>query len=190
LGNLYAELFDWEELNPAVADELMDYGNVVLIRSILLLPEYRGQGRGGLLALAIAERFDERDIVALKPWPMVQADFSSFAAISCLLRRSNAISDGFNIREAGEVPSFRLSKAVEGVTESLLPPLFKFFAMFMPQFCPWRHPHPLILRHGSLGAVLQSTPRTELKMRPYLSPRFPKSAFEGRAAVLHPPPRA
>lgn len=70
LGNLYEELFDGEELISAVADELMDYGNVVLIKSITLLPEYRGQGLGGLLALAIAELFDERDIVALKPWPM------------------------------------------------------------------------------------------------------------------------
>jgi len=74
LGNLYAELFEEEELNPAVADELMDYGNVVLIRSILLLPGYRGQGLGGVLALAIAERYDDRDIVALKPWPMTADD--------------------------------------------------------------------------------------------------------------------
>jgi len=70
LGNLYAELYDDDELNPAVADEVLDYGNVVLIKSILLVPEYRGQGLGGLLVLAIAELFDERDIVALKPWPM------------------------------------------------------------------------------------------------------------------------
>lgn len=74
LGNLYEELFDDEELNSDVDDELMDYGNVVLIKSILLLPEYRGQGLGGLLALAIAEQFDERDIVALKPWPMTAED--------------------------------------------------------------------------------------------------------------------
>lgn len=74
LGRLYEELFDDDELNPAIADELMDYGNVVLIKSILLLPECRGQGLGGLLALAIAERFDERDIVALKPWPMTADD--------------------------------------------------------------------------------------------------------------------
>ncbi len=70
LSHLYEELFEDDELNPAVADEVMDYGNVALIKSILLLPEYRGQGLGGLLALAIAELFDDRDIVALKPWPM------------------------------------------------------------------------------------------------------------------------
>lgn len=74
LGNLYEELFDDDELNRAVANELMDFGNVVLIKSILLLPEYRGQGLGGLLALAIAEQFDDRDIVALKPWPMTADD--------------------------------------------------------------------------------------------------------------------
>jgi hypothetical protein len=74
LSKLYVELFDDEDLNPAVADELMDCGNVVLIRSILLLPEYRGQGLAGLLALAIAERFNDRDIVALKPWPMTVDD--------------------------------------------------------------------------------------------------------------------
>lgn len=70
LGNLYEELFYDDELIPAVADEVMDYGNVVLIKSILIKPDYRGQGLGGMLALAIAELFDERDIVALKPWPM------------------------------------------------------------------------------------------------------------------------
>lgn len=70
LGNLYEELFDDDELIPAVEEELCDYNNIVLIKSIILKPEYRGQGLGGILALAIAERFGEQDIVALKPWPM------------------------------------------------------------------------------------------------------------------------
>lgn len=90
LGNLYEELFDDEELNPAVADELMDFGNVVLIKSILLLPEYRGQGLGGLLALAIAEQFDDRDIVALKPWPMTADDPVNVAGTWELPRMSPA----------------------------------------------------------------------------------------------------
>ncbi len=42
----------------------------MLIKSIVLKPEYRGQWLGGILALAIAERFDDRVIVTLKPWPM------------------------------------------------------------------------------------------------------------------------
>jgi GNAT superfamily N-acetyltransferase len=70
LGHLYEELFADDELIPAVEDELLGYENVVLIKSIILKPEYRGQGLGGILALAIAERFGEQDIVALKPWPM------------------------------------------------------------------------------------------------------------------------
>ena len=70
LGHLYEELFADDELVPAAEDELMDYGNIVLIKSIVLKSEYRGQGLGGILALAIAERFGYRDIVALKPWPM------------------------------------------------------------------------------------------------------------------------
>ncbi|MFA7404348.1 MAG: hypothetical protein WC007_10155 [Pelobacteraceae bacterium] len=70
LGNLYEELFADDELIPTVEDELCDYNNIVLIKSIILKPEYRGQGLGGILALAIAERFGEQDIVALKPWPM------------------------------------------------------------------------------------------------------------------------
>jgi GNAT superfamily N-acetyltransferase len=70
LSELYVELFADDELIPAVEDELCDYGDIVLIKSIVLKPEYRGQGLGGILALAIAERFDDRDIVALKPWPM------------------------------------------------------------------------------------------------------------------------
>jgi GNAT superfamily N-acetyltransferase len=70
LGNLYEELFADDELLPAVEDELMDYDNIVLIKSIVLKSEYRGQGLGAILALAIAERFGDRDVVALKPWPM------------------------------------------------------------------------------------------------------------------------
>jgi GNAT superfamily N-acetyltransferase len=70
LYELYQELFADDELIPAVEDELCDYGNVVLIKSIVLKPQYRSQGFGGILALAIAERFADRDIVALKPWPM------------------------------------------------------------------------------------------------------------------------
>lgn len=70
LYELYDELFADDELIPSVKNELGDYDNVVLIKSIVLKPEYRGHGLGGILALAIAERFDERDIVALKPWPI------------------------------------------------------------------------------------------------------------------------
>lgn len=70
LGNLYEELFADDELIPDIEDELLGYNNIVLIKSIILKPEYRGQGLGGILALAIAERFGEQDIVALKPWPM------------------------------------------------------------------------------------------------------------------------
>ena len=79
LGNLYEELFADDELIPAVEDELMDYGNIVVIKSIVLKSEYRGQGLGGILALAIAERFGDRDVVALKPWPM-NADDSENSA--------------------------------------------------------------------------------------------------------------
>jgi len=70
LGNLYEELFSDDELIPDVEDELMDYVNIALIKSIVLMLEYRGQGLGSILALAIAERFSDRNIVALKPWPM------------------------------------------------------------------------------------------------------------------------
>jgi len=90
LGNLYEELFADDELIPELEDELMDYGNVVLIKSILLLPEYRGQGLGGLLALAIAERFDDRDIVALKPWPMTADDPENVAGAWALPRLTEA----------------------------------------------------------------------------------------------------
>lgn len=74
LGNLYEELFADDELIPSIEDELMGYDNIVLIKSIILKPDYRGQGLGGILALAIAERFGDRDIVALKPWPISPDD--------------------------------------------------------------------------------------------------------------------
>lgn len=88
LGNLYGELFEDDELIPAVEEELCDYGNVVLIKSIILKSEFRGQGLGGILALAIAERFDERDIVALKPWPMTADDPENVAGVWELPRLS------------------------------------------------------------------------------------------------------
>jgi len=70
LYELYQELFADDDLIPDVEDELCDYGNIVLIKSIVMKPQYRSQGFGGILALAIAERFADQDIVALKPWPM------------------------------------------------------------------------------------------------------------------------
>lgn len=77
LGNIYEELFDGDEVIPALADELMDYGNIVLIKSILLLPEYRGQQLGGLLTLAIAELFDER-----VSWPQLPASGAAQLPVS------------------------------------------------------------------------------------------------------------
>lgn len=68
--SLYEELFVDDELLKSVADDVGIIGNIVIIKSIILLPEYRGKGLGGILALAIAERFKDQDIVALKPWPL------------------------------------------------------------------------------------------------------------------------
>ncbi len=55
-------------------------------------------------------------------------------AISLALRRSKSISDCFNIRGAGEIPSLRLSKAVDGVSEMFLPPLFEVLSVFLSEF--------------------------------------------------------
>lgn len=51
--------------------------------------------------------------------------------ISRLLDRNKSISDGVNIRGPGEMPSLRMSAAVEGVTEVLLPPLFEAGSVFL-----------------------------------------------------------
>jgi len=116
LSNLYEELFEDDELIPALADEVIDYANVVLIKSILLMPEYRGQGLGGILALAIAELFDERDIVALKPWPMTADDPENVAGTWELPRLSQAEQKAIagKLREtyqkAGFKPLFKGSK--------------------------------------------------------------------------------
>jgi len=147
LGNLYEALFDDEELNPAVADELMDYGNVVLIKSILLLPEYRGQGLGGLLALAIAEQFDERDIVALKPWPMTADDPENVAGAWELPRLSQAEQKAIagKLRQSYQNAGFK--------------PLFKGSDhLFLTHF---RHPSATQMideRNGTDGAGLSLSP--------------------------------
>lgn len=57
--------------SPIRRESPTDY--VATIRIDILYGDERqaiGQGLGGLLALAIAELFDARDIVALTPWPM------------------------------------------------------------------------------------------------------------------------
>ena len=45
--------------------------------------------------------------------------------ISWALRLNNSSPYSVNTRGAGEVPSFRLSKSIEGVAEVVFPPLFK-----------------------------------------------------------------
>lgn len=70
LFSLYEELFEDDVLISSVEDEVSGLGNIIIIKSIVLRPEYRGKGLGGILALAIAEQFDDQDIVALKPWPL------------------------------------------------------------------------------------------------------------------------
>ena len=47
--------------------------------------------------------------------------------------RSKAISDGVNIRGAGEVPSLRLSRVIEGVAENLLAPVLEACAVFLSE---------------------------------------------------------
>lgn len=65
-------------------------------------------------------------------WRAIQCRFRA-TAISRLLCRSNAISEGVSIRGARKIPSFRLSKAVETVTELGFPPGLDG-SMFLSQF--------------------------------------------------------
>ena len=55
-------------------------------------------------------------------------------AISLALCRNKSISDRVNIRRTGEIPSFRLSMAVEGVTEAGTPPPFEVPSMLSSEF--------------------------------------------------------
>ena len=52
---------------------------------------------------------------------------------SCLDCLSNSISDSVSARGVEQITCFRLCKAVEAEAESLTPPVFKFFSMFVPQ---------------------------------------------------------
>jgi len=147
LGRLYEELFVDDELIPELEDELLDSGNLVLIRSILLVPEYRGQGLGGLLALAIAEQFDERDIVALKPWPMTADDPENVAGAWELSRLTKAEQKTIagKLRQSYQNAGFK--------------PLFKGSDhLFLTHF---RHPSATQMideRNGTDGAGLSLSP--------------------------------
>ena len=48
--------------------------------------------------------------------------------------RSKSISYGVSIRGAGEIPSLRLSKAIEGVAEVFSPPLLEVPPMLLSEF--------------------------------------------------------
>ncbi len=50
-------------------------------------------------------------------------------ATSALLSLSKSISNRVNILGTGEVPSLRLSEAIEGVADVLSPPLFEVLSM-------------------------------------------------------------
>ena len=69
------------------------------------------------------------------------------AATSLADCRSKSISYGVNIRGAGEVPSLRLSKAIEGVAEMLAPPLLEVPPVSLSEFME------LLLRNLQLGGV-------------------------------------
>ena len=75
------------------------------------------------------------------------------SAISWALRRSKSISYGVNVRGAGEVPSLRLSKAVEGVAETLLPPPLELGPVFpselMDLLLGWIQPRRIWLARQS-----------------------------------------
>jgi hypothetical protein len=49
---------------------------------------------------------------------------------SCL---NEARSDGVSILDTNEIPCLTFREAVEAVTEDAVPPVFEFFAMFLPQ---------------------------------------------------------
>ena len=74
--------------------------------------------------------------------PFQRSDVQSlFARTSCVTWaasfahcRSKSISDRVNIRGVGEVPSFRVSKAIEGVAEVFLPPRFEVRPVLPSEF--------------------------------------------------------
>ena len=66
----------------------------------------------------------------MRDQPLDARAFSIVVRLSC---RKNAISDELNAVRAREVACFRLREEVEAVSECVLPPAFKFAAMFVSQ---------------------------------------------------------
>ena len=88
-------------------------------------------------------------------------------AISLALCRSKSISDRVNIRGAGEVPSFRLSKAVEGVTEGLTPPLVEVSSVLLSELIQ------LLLSWVQLGRIAYSGQGDRTRTSPFCSGPIP-----------------
>ena len=79
-----------------VKDKIIEgagYHNILYIKSIELMPQYRGQGLAGILARLIANVIGIGCIVVLMPWPVngndgVEQEEKKSAAIAIKLRRS------------------------------------------------------------------------------------------------------
>ena len=83
--------------------------------------------------------FDVASLLARTPRETSTASFTH--------SRSKSISYGVNIRGAGEVPSLRLSKAIEGVAEILAPPPLEVSPVLLSELME------LPLRNVQLGGV-------------------------------------
>ena len=88
------------------------------------------------------------------------------SAISRTLCRSKPTSYGVNIRGAGEVPSLRLSKAIEGVAEVIPPPCFEVRPM---PFLEFTYLLPVRAQLGRVGFAGQRN-GTDYLAAPVLDP--------------------
>ena len=92
-------------------------------------------------ALCVLEKLAHIEDAALLPDDTVLVRYDvparmscTTSATSCLVSCRNSITDGVNIRGAGEEPSFRLRKAVEGVTELVPAPLLEVRSVLLSEF--------------------------------------------------------
>ena len=82
---------------------------------------------------AIREPFRKLPLQVLDMSSLLARTSCVTAATSFADCRSKSISNRVSIRGAGEVPSLRLSKAIEGVPELLSPPLLEVRAVFLSE---------------------------------------------------------
>ena len=132
-GQGYLLGLDAENNDSRIEDGVARVRGIIFWRSIVSLPARRDRTQGRRRR-TIGETVVQTNGQVCDVSFLFARTSCASRAISALLRLSKSISYGVNIRGAGEVPTLRLSKAIEGVAEVFPPPFLEVRPVSFSEF--------------------------------------------------------